>query len=459
MARSGARVRSSAKLRVLPLRIAFFTLGSRGDVEPLAVLAKGFADAGHDVRFISDESAEPLVAPLGIAAHFLPGNLRERWNALPALPTWRRLNPYTFARSLTGAYADVISSWAVEAAEVAQGSKLMVLSNASSGVGYALAQRIRAVPCEASVLPVRSSRHLPSALLPWPQLPLPGSAKRFIHEAAVRASWLGIREGVNAARRALGLEEVSWPFDRSRSSFRDALPCLYGFSPTLVPPPPDWPKNIAVTGFWHGSGSASWQPPRTLASFLGAGSPPVYVGFGSMRDQSPLQVGEIVTRSVRRLGLRAIVSMGWGAMAGVERADDFLVVDDVPHDWLFPRVAAVVCHGGAGTVGAVLRSGTPSVIVPYVADHSFWGWAMERLGVAPRMIPRRYLSVERLTAALRHAVTDQAMRERAIQVSGRVRAEHGVRRAVEVIEAWLSPPLGGATGAKRPQGVAEAKSV
>ena len=432
------------------VRIAFFTLGSRGDIEPLALLAKGFADAGHDVTFISDESARPLVAPLAIPAHFLPGNLRERHAAGPALPSRLNLNPYLMARALTGGYADVIGSWAVQAAEVALGSKLLIFSNASYGIGFSIAQRVHAIPCEASVFPARSSRYLPSALLPWPGLPLPATARALLHEATVRASWLGARDVVNAARRALDLEVISWPFDRTQATFRDALPVLYGYSPTLVPPPPDWPKTIAVTGFWHGPSLESWRPPQALASFLEAGPRPIYVGFGSMRDPRPEHVQDIVLRAIRRLGLRAVIARGWGAMSAASSSNDIFVVDEVPHDWLFPRMAAVVSHGGPGTLGAVLRAGTVPVVVPYLADQPFWGWALERMGVAPRMVPRWRLSAGRLTAALHRATTDAVMRARVSEVSQQVRAENGVQRAVEAIEARLSPALVGANAARSP---------
>lgn len=426
------------------MRIAFFTLGSRGDVEPIVALARGFAAAGHEAFFVTDESARPLVQPHGLRAHFLRGSVREHLSSSSGHGLWHARNPYSVAHALSGAYADVISAWAPEAAEAMQGSRLLIMSRTTFGIGYALAEKIRAIPCEAALAPDVSSRHLPSALLPWPSAPLPGAVKYLLNEAAIRAGWLGARAVVNAARRALGSEELSWPFGRARPAFLDSIPHLYGFSPTLVPRPPDWPKNITVTGFWHHGSDTSWQPSAALAGFLEAGPRPVYIGFGSVLDRRPARLQRTVLSALRRLGLRAVVATGWGAMTGVASTDEIFVVDDVPHDWLFPRVAAVVCHGGSGTIGAALRAGTPSVIVPYFADQPFWGWAMERLGVSPRSVPRRHLSVERLTAALRQATTDAAMRDRAAEIAALVRAEDGVRRAIEAIEAWLTPSLGGA---------------
>ncbi len=429
------------------MQIAFFTLGTRGDVEPMVALARGFADAGHEVRFVSDESARPLVLPYGIPGHFLTGSVHERLSALSGTSHLHPRDPYRFARVLTATYADLISTGAPEAAEAMRGCNLVIMSKSSFGIGYALAEKIRAVPCEAAFAPSASSRYLPTSLLPWPSAPLPGGIRRLLHEAAARAAWLGARDVVNTARRALGLAEISWPFGRGRSALLDAIPQLNGFSPTVVPPPPDWPKSVTVTGYWRHRDDGSWRPPPALAAFVETGPRPIYVGFGSMIDRRPAQLQEIVLRAVRGLGLRAVVSTGWGAMAGLPSSDDILVVEDVPHDWLFPRVAAVVCHGGAGTTAAVASSGTPSVIVPYGADQPFWGWALERLGVAPRAIPRRHLSVRRLTAALRRATTDDVMRRRAKEVSALVQAEDGVRRAVEVVDAWLSPVFGRASAA------------
>lgn len=109
-------------------------------------------------------------------------------------------------------------------------------------------------------------------------------------------------------------------------------------------------------------------------------------------------------------------------------------IDAVPHDWLFPQVAAVVHHGGAGTTAAGLRAGVPSIVIPFMGDQPCWGERVSQLGVGPKPIPRRRLSVEGLAAAIRTATIDPEIRARAAGLGAQIRAEDGVARAVEAVQ-------------------------
>src|SRR5439155_1365249 len=128
----------------------------------------------------------------------------------------------------------------------------------------------------------------------------------------------------------------------------DDWPICHGFSPAVVPRPADWPANVHVTGYWWPARSAGWQPPEPLVDFLRAGPPPVFVGFGSMTPTHE-RLQDVVAVAVKRAGVRAVVQSGWAELGPV--GDNILLVGDLPHDWLFPRTAAVVHHAGAGTTG------------------------------------------------------------------------------------------------------------
>lgn len=146
----------------------------------------------------------------------------------------------------------------------------------------------------------------------------------------------------------------------------------------------------------------------------------------------------VVVDALQQAGRRAILLGGWSELGGGGLPDTVLKVSEVPHDWLFPRVAAVVHHGGAGTTAAGLRAGVPAVIVPFFADQPFWGRQIYQLGVGPRPIPRKRLTAERLAVAIRIATGDEALRHRAAELGRRIRTEDGVAKAVEIIEYYLS---------------------
>ncbi|KAF4885140.1 Sterol 3-beta-glucosyltransferase UGT80A2 [Colletotrichum fructicola] len=196
---------------------------------------------------------------------------------------------------------------------------------------------------------------------------------------------------INATRRGMGLEDFSPAWWLSQFN-RLRVPCTYLWSPLLLPKPSDWASNISVAGFaLEDVSEGDFVPPPDLVKFLEKGpQPPVYVGFGSMTFANAADVFGVVRAVVREMGLRVVVCRGWSGVVmeeGVgekgEEVDDVFVVDDVPHAWLFPRVRAVVCHGGAGTVAIALRCGRPTLVVPVAGDQPFWGSRVAEVGCGP----------------------------------------------------------------------------
>jgi sterol 3beta-glucosyltransferase len=172
-----------------------------------------------------------------------------------------------------------------------------------------------------------------------------------------------------------------------------------------------------------------------LLDFLQAGKPPVYIGFGSMSSRDPERVTDIVLNALRITQQRGVILTGWKGLSGRDLPDHVLRLDFVPHEWLFPQMAAVVHHGGAGTTAAALRAGVPQVIVPFGVDQNLWAHQAHKIGVASRPIPRRRLTAERLAAAIAQSSNDPAMRQRASAISQHIQAEDGIARTVEMIEA------------------------
>lgn len=237
-------------------------------------------------------------------------------------------------------------------------------------------------------------------------------------------------------REILALPPVTarqyWSYDSPGSS----VPILYGFSPSVVPIPPDWGPNQQVVGYWFLGCGQDFEPEEGLAQFLANGPRPVCIGFGSMVEHDQEQVTRIVVRALRATDGRAILLDGWSQLGSGDLPDTIYSTQEVPHDWLFPRLAVAVHHDGAGTTAAALRAGIPSVVVPMFGDQFFWARRVEELGAGPAPLPRRRLTAESLAWAVGRALSDREMEERAGQLGGRILQEDGVGAAVRLIETY-----------------------
>jgi UDP:flavonoid glycosyltransferase YjiC (YdhE family) len=201
-----------------------------------------------------------------------------------------------------------------------------------------------------------------------------------------------------------------------------------------VPFPKDWDDFMHVTGYWFLEPPAGWEPPVDLMNFLQSGPPPIYIGFGSIPSSKPEETADLVMQALARTGQRGVLSSGWGGLKKETLPETVFMIGSMPHSWLLPQMAAVVHHGGVGTTAAGLRAGIPAIVTPFFGDQPFWAQRVYELGVGPRPIPRRRLTVERLSESIRSALSDRAMQARAASLGEFIRAENGIARAVAVIE-------------------------
>jgi UDP:flavonoid glycosyltransferase YjiC (YdhE family) len=300
-------------------------------------------------------------------------------------------------------------------------------------VGMALAEKLKLPLLQAYYIPFTPTHAHPSFIAPRLPSWLGGIPNRLSYQLARQMMWQAFRPADGLARREV-LELPAAPFlGPFRSDCVRNVPILYGYSPSVIPPPSDWDAGIHVTGYWFSDPAIDWSPPAALLEFLQAGSPPVYVGFGSMSNRKPDETADLVLQALARAQQRAIILSGWRGMHKTDLPDSVFMLDSIPFSWLFPRVAAVVHHGGAGTTAYGLRAGVPSVVVPFFGDQPFWGQRVAQLGVGPEPIPRKKLTVERLAQAIEKAVGDQKMRQCAAELGTKIQAEDGIARAVDVV--------------------------
>ena len=182
------------------------------------------------------------------------------------------------------------------------------------------------------------------------------------------------------------------------------------WSPGLIPKPADWGPEIDIAGFVFLDLASSFKPPDPLAKFLEPGEPPVYIGFGSIVVDDPDKFTTLIFEAVKKAGVRALVSKGWGGLGDEGNTpDNIFMLENTPHDWLFPRVSAVVHHGGAGTTAIGLKCGKPTMIVPFFGDQPFWGDMVSKAGAgADQAIPYKQLTVDALAEGIKQCLSPEA---------------------------------------------------
>jgi UDP:flavonoid glycosyltransferase YjiC (YdhE family) len=232
-------------------------------------------------------------------------------------------------------------------------------------------------------------------------------------------AWPMQRASVNLARRTvLGLPSAPYWDGPLALLKKQDVPVLHGFSAHVVPRPPDWEKHVYITGYWFLDPPPEWRPPADLVDFLQAGPPLVYVGFGSMSHGDPRTATRLVVQALQLAGQRGILVSGWGGLTQADLPASVYIAESIPHSWLFPQMAAVVHHGGAGTTAAGLRAGKPTITVPFISlDQNFWGWRVADLGAGLPPIPSKRLTAEKLAQSISSAVADPLMRQRAAELS------------------------------------------
>jgi sterol 3beta-glucosyltransferase len=413
------------------LNITILALGSRGDVQPALALGVALQRAGYRVRLGSYAQFADLAHTYGLAFTAIAGDIEAMLQSADGQAMLRSRNPARLLR--------LIRTYMRETAEQAKYDIMASIVDAealvSLGIFYYTAQslaELRGLPhVTAALQPNLPTGAFPAPLLPPPPLNRP-LLNRLSHQLADQLFFGVVRPALNGLRHDLAMAPLPLRPAAARA-ITAGQPALYAFSRLLVPKPADWPPSAQITGFWFLDAQAAYTPPAELAAFLAAGDPPVYIGYGSMNTRDPQRSAEIALRALALSGRRGLLTRGWGGLAASDLPPDTLMINDVPHSWLFPQLSAVVHHGGAGTTAAGLRAGVPSIITPFFADQPFWAQRVATLGVGPAPIPQAQLTAERLARAIT-ATADPAVKRRAAAVGALISAEDGVGRAVATLE-------------------------
>lgn len=414
------------------MRIAIIASGSRGDVEPYVALGKGLQAAGHVVRLVTHQDFESLVAAHGVDFWPVKGSVQDVAQSMAALiedGNFLAILAQMGKEAQRGAFSLTTASLAA-----CQGMELIVAGVGGVFVGIAVAEKLGLPVLQAYYIPFTPTNAYPAFVVPRPPALLGALPNRPSYQVTRQMMWQAFRSADKSARREI-LDLAAAPFfGPFNAEPVRGQPILYGYSPAVISPPADWGADVHVTGYWFLDPAEDWTPDPALADFLAAGPPPVYVGFGSMSNRNPEATANLIVDALARTKQRGIIHAGWSGLQPADLPASVLMIEEAPFSWLFPRVAAVVHHGGAGTTSAGLRAGVPSIVVPFFGDQPFCGQRVADLGVGPAPIPRKKLTAERLAGAIQVAVTDKTIHGRAAELGEKIRAEDGVANAVAVVE-------------------------
>ena len=423
----------------LGAKILLATYGSRGDVEPFLALALGLKSCGYSVSLMTSTRFAGWIGAYGV--DFLPMSddtlaqietddgravLDSSTGWFKRLKAGRRLaqKAKPFAKQM------IEDAWA---GARAFGPDLIVFHPKVLGAPH-IAEKL-GIP---AMLVFLQPMFVPTSSFPvpgFPALPLPGYNR--LSYGIVSLSFGLYRKAINQFRRQIGLPAISSRNEVLSPRKLAPVPVLHPIGRHVVPRPDDWPDWAHVTGFWRLPLPADYAPDPALKAFLDAGPPPVYAGFGSMPVAHPGKFGDMLVEAIRAAGQRGVIASGWGGLKAIA-ANDIFVLDAAPHDWLFPRMSAIIHHGGAGTTAAGFHAGVPSIICPFGVDQPCWAQLSVKLGVGAKPVPRKSMTAEKLEASIREAVNDQGMQERARELGEKLRNEDGTGEAVDIIETLLA---------------------
>lgn len=448
-------------------------VGSRGDVQPFVALGKVLKDTyGHRVRLATHPTFRKFVEENGLEFFSIGGDPAELMAFMvknPGLmPGMDTLRSGEITKRRRGIEEIILGCWrsCIEAGDgmgpppephknnAPLDPEAMILPGDPASKPF-VADAIIANPPSFAHIHVAEKMGIPLHMvftMPWsPTRAFPHPLANiqssntdvimtnYVSYALVEMmTWQGLGDVINRFRsKTLDLEPLSMIWAPGILT-RLHIPTTYCWSPALIPKPQDWGREISIPGFCFLDLATSYTPEPDLAAFLESGPPPIYIGFGSIVVDDPNKLTRMIFDAVASTGVRALVSKGWGGLGAdsVGIPEGVFMLGNCPHDWLFQKVSCVVHHGGAGTTAAGIKTGTPTVVVPFFGDQPFWGAMINKAGAGPAPIPYKKLTAENLAESITEALKPETQ-ARAKELGEKIRQEKGADLAGKSFHDFL----------------------
>jgi len=400
--------------------ILLITYGSLGDVLPVLALATALNRSGHEVIVAGPPEHEARASTHHCPFRPIGGNFKSKVQGFSDPHTLRAA--FGFVRLMRQEARAQFSQLpdAVNNADLVLGASLAFGAHSAAelaGVPYGFIALCPQILPSADHPPLFVKSH-----------GLPSWMNRAVWKIAFRMDNVTLRGVINRERCRLGLPHIpnAWNHLLGERVIVASDAALGGM-------PDDLSQSVRQVGHFALEPKGSLTP--EVEEFLDSGPAPIYAGFGSMFSRKPKKIAALVLQSARSVGRRVIVARGWSDRVEGNLGKDCLIVDEAHHAPLFPRVAAVVHHGGSGTTATAARAGVPQVIVPHILDQFYWANSVFSGGLGPKPIPRNRLNAGRLSKAFKQCLRDGRMRQRAEDLGRALQNENGLGQAIETIES------------------------
>jgi sterol 3beta-glucosyltransferase len=416
--------------------VTFLAIGSRGDVQPYLALGVELQKLGHRARIATFENFASFVTDFGLEFYPIHGDVASVAADQGTRGAMQADNPLKLLFSFNK-LKDLAAGLQRDLFDACQGSDAVVYHPGPS-IGYFAARELGIPGILATPFPMTPTRAYPSLIF-YDKPRLGGWANYATHKVFEQIMWMAGKSPIRQFwQQEFGRppQDFGCPYGRQTSA---AMPTVVSCSDHVFPRPADWPEHVHNTGYWFLDDAAGWQAPDDLLAFLDRGAPPVYAGFGSMGDPGQAaQTTRLVIDALQRAGQRGVLATGWSGMAPIDDLPgNVFMLESAPHLWLFPRMAAVVHHGGAGTTAAGLRAGVPNIVIPHSNDQFAWARRVHELEAGPTPIPRKKLTAQGLAGAIDSALTPP-VRAAAQELGKNIQSERGVETAARIIDGCLA---------------------
>jgi len=415
--------------------ITILTAGTRGDTQPYIALGMELKKAGHAVRIAAFENYQTFVTSFGLEFYPIKGDVSSVAASDSVRGAMSADNPLKLVFSFNKLRSFVFDLQK-DFFDACIGSDAIVY-HPGVPIGYFVARTLKIPSILATPFPMTPTKEYPSLLF-YGTVRLGRKFNFLTHKILEKAMWFASSSAIKRFwQKEFGHapEDFACPFGRQNSK---NLPTVISCSNYVFPRPHDWPEHVTSTGYWFLDDEVGWKPSSGLLDFIQRGSPPLFVGFGSIVDSaSAVQTTELIIDALKRSGQRGILATGWNAMSKTDPVpEEIFMLESAPHSWLFPRMAAVIHHGGAGTTAAALRAGVPSIVIPYSNDQFAWGKRVHELGVGAKPIPRKKLTADKLSDAIQFVLTKE-IKDAAQELGIKIQSENGAETATKIISNCL----------------------